>query len=78
MGQIDVGGSNTGESKKSKSIRPDESESFSFFKSKIVKWKEDKEKELILLSQGNPLYYKAIKYGDVETYLAMILSHSQE
>ena len=76
MGQIDVGGDDSNKPKASKVVRPNERESFNFFKSEIVKFKEEKEKELILLSQGNPMFYKAIKYGDVETYLAMILNHA--
>lgn len=75
LGDSDTGKDNTEPVEGGKAIRPDAEGYFKYFKAEIVKWKEEREEMYSKLSEGNPLIYKAIKYGDIETYINLIKFH---
>ena len=76
LGNSDTGKGNTEPTEGGKAIRPDAEGYFKFFKAEIVKWKTEREDMYSRLSQGDPLKYKAIKYGDIESYISLIKFHT--
>lgn len=78
LGTGDSGTDNSKPTKRSKIVRPDAEGYFEFFKAEIVKWKTEREDNYSILSEGDPIKYKAIKYGDIESYISLIKFHNKE